>query len=62
MLLVGAKRTQPIKEGLLESGFEEGDIHVFDTLKDANAFYDTIKQQGDYVLYENDLPDHYSEV
>ncbi len=62
VLLVGAKRTQPIKGGLLESGFEEGDIHVFDTLKDANAFYDTIKQQGDYVLYENDLPDHYSEV
>lgn len=61
-LLIGTKRTQPIREGLLESGFEEGDIHVFDTLKDANAFYDTIKQQGDYVLYENDLPDHYSEV
>lgn len=62
VFLIGAKRTLPILEGLKESGFDEGDIHVFDTLKDANTFYDTIKRQGDYVLYENDLPDHYSEV
>ena len=61
VLLVGPRHTAPIRQGLLESGFHAGDIHTFDTLMDANAYLDTVKQQGDYVLYENDLPDHYSE-
>lgn len=61
-LLVGKNRTQPILEGLKEAGFSESGIHVFGTLKEANDFYETIKQEGDLVLYENDLPDHYSEV
>ncbi len=62
VLLVGKNRTQPILEGLKEAGFSESGIHVFGTLKEANDFYATIKQEGDLVLYENDLPDHYSEV
>ena len=62
VLLIGKNHTQPILEGLKEAGFSESDIHTFDTLGQANAFYETIKQKGDLVLYENDLPDQYSEV
>lgn len=62
VLLVGKTRTLPIREGLLAAGFDESAIYAFDTLKQANQFYETIKQEGDLVLYENDLPDHYSEV
>lgn len=62
VLLVGRNRTRPILEGLKDAGFSESGIHVFGTLKEANEFYETIKQEGDLVLYENDLPDHYSEV
>ncbi|MDO5021761.1 MAG: UDP-N-acetylmuramoyl-tripeptide--D-alanyl-D-alanine ligase [Eubacteriales bacterium] len=62
VLLVGKKRTLPIAEGLINAGFNAEAIHSFDSLKEANAYYETIKAAGDYVLYENDLPDHYSEV
>ena len=62
VLLVGKKRTIPIAEGLINAGFNEEAIHSFSSLKEANDYYETIKARGDYVLYENDLPDHYSEV
>lgn len=62
VLLIGRKRTEPIAEGLIKAGFPSEAIHVFDSLKEANDYYETIKARGDYVLYENDLPDHYSEV
>ncbi len=62
VLLVGKKRTAPIAEGLINAGFNKEAIHSFVSLKEANAYYETIKARGDYVLYENDLPDHYSEV
>ena len=62
VLLVGPNRTRPIYEGLEESGFSLEKIHVFDTLQKANQWIEDNKQEGDYVLYENDLPDQYSEV
>ncbi len=62
VLLVGTKRTQPIYEGLQESDFPLDNIHVFDTLHKANQWIEEHKREGDYVLYENDLPDQYSEV
>lgn len=60
-LLIGPKRTLPIREGLLARGFDEGSIHAFQSLKEAQAWIDEHKAAGDVVLYENDLPDHYSE-
>ncbi len=62
VLLVGPNRTRPIYEGLEESAFPLEKIHVFDTLQKANQWIEDNKQEGDYVLYENDLPDQYSEV
>lgn len=61
VLLVGPKRTAPIKEGLLKAGFPEENVHTFATLKEAQAYLDSIRQLGDVILYENDLPDNYSE-
>ena len=60
ILLVGEKHTRPIREGLLESGMAEGNIHVFPSLAQANEFIQESCGPGDVVLYENDLPDHYS--
>ena len=60
-LLIGPKHSLPIREGLLEGGFDEKRILVYDTLADAIAYLHTIQQPGDVVLYENDLPDNYSE-
>lgn len=61
-LLVGAKQTLPIREGLLDGGFPSEDLHVFPTLRDAQDFLRTAQRPGDIVLYENDLPDHYDEA
>lgn len=61
VMLVGPKQTKFILEGLRISGFDESSIFVFSTLAKANEYLSKIKQKGDYVLYENDLPESYSE-
>ena len=61
-VLIGKKHTLPIQEGLLTAGYPSGDIHVFSSLNDATAWLKGFMRSGDFVLYENDLPDHYSET
>jgi len=61
VLLIGHKRTQPVRQGLVNKGFNPENIHVFISLKEAQAYLDTIRLPGDIILYENDLPDQYSE-
>ena len=61
VLLIGARHTLPIREGLLSRGFDEENIHTFPSFPQARAYLDTICGEGDVILYENDLPDQYSE-
>lgn len=61
VLLIGARHTLPIREGLVGGGFEEESIHTFPNFTQARAYLDTICGEGDVILYENDLPDQYSE-
>lgn len=60
-VLVGVKRTQPIYEGLLESGFDADAVLRVNTLAQASEFLATSSRMGDVVLFENDLPDNYNE-
>ena len=60
-VLIGKKHTLPIQEGLLEAGSPAGDMHVFSSLDEATAWLRGFMRSGDFILYENDLPDHYSE-
>ncbi len=60
-LLIGEKQTQPIQEGLRAQGFSEDKLRVFASLFDAQDFLKSNLRPGDTVLYENDLPDQYSE-
>ncbi len=60
-LLVGRKQTTPIREGLRAKNFPAENLHVFDALRDAQAFLASFLREGDVVLYENDLPDQYDE-
>jgi UDP-N-acetylmuramoyl-tripeptide--D-alanyl-D-alanine ligase len=62
VVLVGAKRAIPIREGLLEAGYAEGNIYIAADLKDGQKHLDSMLRAGDVVLYENDLPDNYNEV
>jgi len=59
-LLIGEKRTRPIKEGLLENGMRPENILVFAGLNEANRYIQETFGPGDVLLYENDLPDHYA--
>lgn len=60
-ILVGRKHSQPIREGLLRGGFKESDIYTVASLNEAGALLRTIGRKGDTVLFENDLPDNYTE-
>ncbi|MBQ4265938.1 MAG: UDP-N-acetylmuramoyl-tripeptide--D-alanyl-D-alanine ligase [Clostridia bacterium] len=60
-ILVGRKHTQPIVDGLLEKGFPQENIHVVGSLEESTKVLHAMMQSGDVVLYENDLPDNYSE-
>lgn len=60
-ILVGKKHTQPIVDGLLAKGFPEDRIRVVGSLDESTAVLHAMMKAGDVVLYENDLPDNYSE-
>ena len=61
-VLIGEKRTKPIKEGLLDKGFDKDKIIVFNDVRDAYPFLGTLTGKKDvYALFENDLPDTYNE-
>lgn len=61
-VLIGEKRTKPIKEGLLTKGFDKDKIIVFNDVRDAYPFIGTLTGKKEvYALFENDLPDTYNE-
>lgn len=62
VFLVGPKHTAPIKAGLEEAGFDTGNIFVVNSLAEASAEMGRMLAFGDVVLFENDLPDNYSEA
>ena len=61
VFLIGPKHTRPIYEGLVRSGFAEDNIYVARTLSEATNVMGHLTKQGDVILFENDLPDHYNE-
>jgi UDP-N-acetylmuramoyl-tripeptide--D-alanyl-D-alanine ligase len=60
VILVGAKQTEPIKNGLLSAGFPQERVQVVDTLAESVQWYQNNLRPGDTVLFLNDLPDTYS--
>lgn len=61
-ILVGPKHTAPIAEGLREAGFPEENLYVTATLEEAAEIMRQVGRPGDVALFENDLPDNYSET
>lgn len=61
IILVGREQTKPIYEGLQKTGFPEENIRVVSSLFKANDVMQDFTQEGDLVLYENDLPDSFNE-
>ncbi len=61
-ILVGRKHTAPIAQGLKEAGFPAENLFVVSALDEASAILRRIGRPGDVALFENDLPDNYSEA
>ena len=60
-ILVGRRHVQPIVDGLLRAHFPQEHIHVVGSLEESTKVLHGMMKPGDVVLYENDLPDNYSE-
>lgn len=60
-ILVGIKRSVPLKEGLIAEGFNINNIAVVKNLKEALEKMKQIAVPDSVVLFENDLPDNYEE-
>lgn len=62
VILVGEKRTIPIKEGLIEKKFKDKNIYIFNDVRDAYTLINKLKGKEElFALFENDLPDTYTE-
>lgn len=62
VILIGEKKTKPIKEGLLTKGFDKERIIVFNDVRDAYPYIRELALNKEvYALFENDLPDTYNE-
>ena len=60
-VLIGKKRCAAIASGLEQNGFPKEQIVFVNTLDEATEWLKAKARSGDTVLFENDLPDNYSE-
>ncbi|MCL2817681.1 MAG: UDP-N-acetylmuramoyl-tripeptide--D-alanyl-D-alanine ligase [Clostridiales bacterium] len=61
IILVGPKQTVPLREGLQSAGFDPQRLCLAADLEEAKKQMSEWARPGDAVLFENDLPDTYSE-
>lgn len=61
VFLVGINRTKPIYEGLKDAGYDMDKVYQLVNLKAATDELAKINRPNDILLFENDLPDSYSE-
>ena len=60
VVLVGPEQTEPIRLGLLEAGLDGDRIVVASDIEHATSELARLVRAGDVVLFENDLPDTYT--
>ena len=62
VVLIGKKKTLPIKKGLENKNYNMDNVIVYNDVKEAYNFIRGIKTKDEvYALFENDLPDTYNE-
>ncbi len=57
VILVGMEQSKSIKDGIVSKGFDEKNLFVVPSLKEAERIMGKVISIGDVVLFENDLPD-----
>ncbi len=60
IILVGIKRSVPLKEGVLEAGYNEENLFIVEKFSDAANMLASLCDNNTVVLFENDLPDNYA--
>ena len=61
IVLVGQKRSIPLKEGVLSEGFNKENLFVVSSFKQAVSVFTPMCDSNTAILFENDLPDNYLE-
>lgn len=61
IFLVGREQTRAVAGGLRKAGYPESKYRICQNLAEATAAMQSMVRPGDAVLFENDLPDLYSE-
>ncbi|MCC6587905.1 MAG: UDP-N-acetylmuramoyl-tripeptide--D-alanyl-D-alanine ligase [Bryobacterales bacterium] len=61
VILVGPEQTKPLQDGLKRGNFPEESLRVVKDLSEATAIFQKLLRPGDVLLFENDLPDLYTE-
>jgi UDP-N-acetylmuramoyl-tripeptide--D-alanyl-D-alanine ligase len=59
-VLIGVKRIEPIRKGLVDAGMSPENIWVASTLTEGLEQLKGYLKSGDVMLLENDLPDQYA--
>lgn len=60
-IIIGKAHADPICEGIREEGFDEEKLIRVNSLKEATDIMNEYAGAGSVVLFENDLPDNYTE-
>lgn len=60
IILVGKKRSVPIYDGIKEQGFNEKNLFIAESFKDAVSIFSPLCNKDTVILFENDLPDNYA--
>jgi len=63
VILIGKKRTQDIYKGLIDNNFDRDNIFILNNVVDAYKIVNSLtrEERKMYALFENDLPDIYTE-
>lgn len=59
-VLVGKRRINMIRDGLIAAGFNAEEIYEVKDLEDAKILLEMKAAAGDVIIFENDLPDKYN--
>ena len=59
VIIVGKKHSQALVDGIAEAQLAADKYYIAENLADANQKMRSMVMAGDYVLFENDLPDTY---
>lgn len=60
VIVIGRHNAEMLIQGLIEGGMQRENISFAKNLNKGNALLNEMLQEGDIVLFENDLPDNYS--